>query len=225
MAKGKTLWEMLTGRWSTPVEFKFCNPLKARIGNAVMLNEVELRDLNFFIHEIREYRRTINGRQFLSADYVLLARPLHGADVLARLRLNPVADPDRAAGVTHDALLLRLYDETAYNEDLHNVVKDTTRKFQVLQDGRVQEEYHRVNDVTGSYRAHVSVIRDANKDGKVEMNEVAAVDVEYWDYWREATDEAGQPVTEFLFVEMNTSDGWFQLWRGRAIDPQKVLVM
>src|SRR5687767_14756910 len=99
MARGKTLWEMLKEAFSTsPVELKFYNPLKARVGNAVSVDTFDLREYNFFLQEIREYKRSIHGREFQLADYVLLARPLGGEDVLLRLRLNPVADASRVAG-------------------------------------------------------------------------------------------------------------------------------
>lgn len=224
MAKGKTLWEMLVEKLSGPVEQTVHNPLKAKIGSAVTVNELDWRDFNFFVREIREYRRTIGGKPFVFVDYVLLARPLGGDDVLARLRLNPVDDPDRHGGLTHHALLLRLCDELAYSEELHRVVTDSTKKFQVLQDGQLQEEYYRINDVADSYKAQVSVVKDANRDKKVERDEVEKLRLEYWDYWRETKDPAGLAVRQYLFVEMDADNGWFEIWRGHEIAPEQVLV-
>jgi hypothetical protein len=89
----------------------------------------------------------------------------------------------------------------------------------------VQEEYRRVNDVTGAYKAQVAVLADVNKDGKVTTDEVRKVVVEYWDYWREVKDAAGQPVPQYLFIELDTSSGWFQMWRGEPIDQRRVVVM
>src|SRR4051812_1186302 len=169
MARGKTLWEMLRAQFQSPVELKFYNPLQARIGNAVTINEVELRDLQFFLQEIREIKRQIGREQFLFADYVLRARPLGGEDVQVRLRLNPVGDPDRVAGLTHQVLLLRLEDELAYSEDFHRVVNDTTKRFQVLEEGEVKAEYWRINDVGTPYKAKVAVVKDTNRDQQVEM--------------------------------------------------------
>src|SRR5262249_47320007 len=115
MAKGKTLWEMLTAKITGPVELKYYNPLKAKIGNAVQINEIDWKDYSFFLKEIREYKRMIRGQDFPFADYVLLSRPLHGDDVWVRLRLNPVDDPGKVAGLTHNVLLLRLDDDLAYD--------------------------------------------------------------------------------------------------------------
>ncbi|HLJ91923.1 MAG TPA: hypothetical protein VKU02_01890 [Gemmataceae bacterium] len=225
MAKGKTLWEMLMAKLQGPVELHYYNPLKAKIGSSIMINEIDLRDYNFFIKEIRQYQRWIDGQQFLFVDYVLLARPLHGDDVWLRLRLNPVDDPEAAAGLTHTALLLRLYDEMAYDDGLYKVVTDTTKLFQVIENGQVTEEYGRINNVTTSYKAKLSILKDENKDGQVDEGEVKKENLEYWDYWRDTTDPVGQPVRQYLFVEMNSDSGWFQIWRGQEIDPQKVLVI
>jgi hypothetical protein len=79
--------------------------------------------------------------------------------------------------------------------------------------------------VTDSYKAEVSVLRDVNSDGRVDRDEVEKVRLEYWDYWRETKDEAGLPLRQYLFVEMDRDTGWFQLWRGQEIDPQRVLVI
>src|SRR5690349_12732606 len=134
MTRGRTLWEMLLDKLQRPAEFRYYNPLHARVGTAVTLDEVEWRDLNFFVVSIHEYKRTIGGQQFLFVDYVLVARPLGRDKVLVRLRLLPVDDPDQAAGLTHHVLLLQLDDDLPYDEGLHKVVNDGTKKFQVLQD-------------------------------------------------------------------------------------------
>jgi hypothetical protein len=131
----------------------------------------------------------------------------------------------RAGGLTHHALLLRLYDDLPYNEELHKVVNDTTKKLQMTANGQVVEEYWRINDVTSSYKAKVAVVKDANQKSKAAKDEIERVEVEYWDYWREVKDQAGQTSTQFLFVEMDTDNGWFQLWQGQEIDPQRVFVL
>jgi hypothetical protein len=218
---------MLTDKLRGPVEMRYYNPLRARVGSAVMINDVELKEHNFFVKEVRAYRRQVSGQEFPFADYVLLSRPLGGVDLWVRVRVIPLgsADADPGSGLTHHVLLLRMYDECAYNEELHKVVTDTTRLFQVIEDGKVTEEYRRVNDVTGSYQAEVAVIHDTDNDGRVDSDEVETQRLEYWDYAREVKDEAGQAVRQYLFVEMNAGNGWFQLWRGQDLDAQQVFVM
>src|SRR5262249_18836669 len=149
--KGKTLWEMLVANLQGPAELQFCNPLQAKVGSAVTLDEVELRDFHFFLREVREYKRAIGGQEFCFADYVLVARPVNAADVVFRLRLLPVDDPGRAEGVTHHALLLKQYDDLPYNENLHRAVTDTTKTFHVHEDGQEQAQFWRINDVGEAY--------------------------------------------------------------------------
>src|SRR5262245_8351034 len=192
MAKGRTLWEMLKEKFQGPVELRYCNPLRARVGGSVSIDDIDFHDLAFFIKEIREYKRRIEGSEFVFTDYVLLARPLKGNDVWVRLRLNPAEDADKAAGLSHNALVLRLDDELAYDKAFHDVVNDTTKKFEVRQDGNLVAEYWRINDVTGPHKATVTVVKDTNDDGRVDPDEVGTAKVEYWDYWRDTPDEAGQ---------------------------------
>jgi hypothetical protein len=225
MGRGRTLWEMLTDWAAGPVEFRYYNPLKARVGHAVDIDIIDWRDKGFFLREIREYKRLISGKKFLFADYVLLARPLGHDDIWLRLRLNPVSDAGRTGDASHHVLLLQLDHECEYNEELHNTVKARTGIFQITENGEVKEEFTRINDVRGSYKATVTIIRDDNQDRRVTSDEIEKRRLEYWDYWREISDDAGQPVTEFLFVEMDTEDGWFEIWRGKEIDPRKVAVL
>jgi hypothetical protein len=49
--------------------------------------------------------------------------------------------------------------------------------------------------------------------------------LEYWDYSRIVKDEANQKVEEFLFVEMDKDNGWFQLWRGAEVDSRNIVPM
>ena len=226
MARGKTLWEMLVEYFqSGPVELRFYNPLKAKVGSFVTFDEFDLKDLDFRVEELRESRRDIRGREFLSADYGLLARPLGKPEVPVRLRLNPVENPERAGGLTHYALLLRLDDEMAFTEDLHNILRDGTGEFRVLEDGEVKAVFTRVGGVLEPYRVRVAVVRDANFDQKVEKDEVERREIESWDYERETTGDGGVVKKEYLFVEMDRETGWFQIWRGHETDMQRALVV
>jgi hypothetical protein len=213
---GRTLWEMFTGLFDSPAANTFFNPLQAKPKAGFTIDDIEWRDRDFRLDEIRDYRRQIEGKEFAFADYVLVDRSLHGEEMRIRLRVNPVADP-AAAGISHHALLLKLEDDLAYNKELHAAVQSDTKVFQIHHDGGDTEEFSRLNNVADSYKAKVSILRDGKEAEKLQL--------EYWDYAREVPDAAGQPTTEYLFVEMNSDSGWFQLWRGSEVDPHKVVVM
>ncbi len=225
MTRGRTLWEILLDKFSGPSELHYYNPLKARIGVSVTIDTVEMRDLNFFLQEIREYKRRIGPQEFTFVDYSLLARPLHGDDVSMRLRLNPIADPQKAGGREYNVLMLRLDDEMEYAADFEKLLNDKTGLFQIRQDGVVKEEFQRMYGLKTPYQATVSYLRDVNQDHRIERDEIDTLELKYWDFSRQIKDEAGQPLEEYLFVEMDGQTGWIQIWCGCELDPRKVVVV
>ena len=218
--KGKTLWEMLCERvrgTGNGTGIAFDNPLDLRINSAVAVafaNGPEFADYDFAVQEIREYNRRIGGQEFRFTDYVLNGTNRKSFDAAqampARLRAVP-----NAAG-SHDTLLLRLYDEFAFAEDFLAVVKDTTGIFETKDDQTgATESFSRINDLRDSYEAAVLVVTATTPDGKAVPAKAAPAKIEYWDYWRDVDIGGGKSAKEFLFVEMNSDTGWFQIWRGR----------
>ena len=218
--KGKTLWEMLQERLhggGNGAGIAFANPLDLRVGSAVAVayaNGPEFADYNFATQEIREYTRRIEGQEFRFTDYVLRGINTKSPDaddtLAARLRVVP-----NQAGA-HDSLLLRLYDEFEFAEDFLGVVKDTTGLFKMTDDkSGAEETFSRINDLRESYQAVVLVVAETTPDGKGATGKVSPIKVEYWDYWRDVDIGGGKTAKEFVFVEMNSDTGWFQIWRGR----------
>lgn len=220
--KGKTLWEMLMQRLSNRgsgngAGIAFGNPLDLRVGSAVPVayaNGPEFAEFNFTVREIREYTRRIGGQDFCFTDYVLSGIQTKTPDadqtLAARLRVVP-----NQAGA-HDSLLLRLEDEFAFAEDFLGVVKDTTGIFEVKDDQSGDTEtFSRINDLRESYQAVVLAVSATTPEGKAAPGKTSPVKVEYWDFWRDADIGGGKTAKEFVFVEMNSDTGWFQIWRGR----------
>src|SRR6266446_8325217 len=216
--KGKTLWEMFTERvrgGGNGAGIAFANPLDLRVGSAVNVpysNGPELAAYDFSVQEIREYNRRIGGQDFRFTDYVLRGvnkKSFDANDVIAaRLRVVP-----NQAGA-HDSLLLRLYDEFAFAEDFLSVLKDTSGIFEATDDNSgIATMFSRVNDVRDSYEAALLLVSQTTPEGKAAKT--APLKLEYWDYWRDVDLGNGKSAKEFLFVEINSDTGWFQLWRGR----------
>jgi hypothetical protein len=184
------------------------NPLSAKCGSFVAVDELDFRGKEYRIVEIRQYDHAIGGRRFQLTDYVLRA----GEEVV-RLRVVP-------GGKQWRPMLLTLYDDLAYDQGLHDVVRDDTLKF-VVDDAEagLHEEYWRVEEVRDSYKARVTVL--CGNDASAPQS--AAAEVEYWDYWRD-TEVDGAKVTQYLYVEMNLDTGWFQIWRGMETDPERIMV-
>ncbi len=220
--KGKTLWEMLLDRVhgsgnGNGSGIAFYNPLDLRVNSAVNVpysNGPEFGNFEFEVKEIREYTRRIGKEDFKFTDYCITGvntKSFGAEDSLpARIR----AAPNKAGA--HDSLLLRLYDEFAFAEDFLGVVKDNTGIFEVTDDDSGEKTtFHRINDLRESYEAAVLAISETTPEGKAVPGKAKPVKVEYWDYWRDVDLGPGKSAKEFLFIEMNSDTGWFQIWRGR----------
>lgn len=218
--QGETLWEMLMERLrgsGNGAGIAFANPLDLRVGAPVPVayaNGPEFADYSFTVQEIRQYTRRIQGQEFHFTDYVLRGvntKTLDADDVMP-LRLRVV--PNQAGA--NDTLLLRLYDEFEFAEDFLAVLKDTTGLFKVTEDkSGAEATFSRINGLRGSYQAAVLVVAATTPDGKGATGKVSPAKVEYWDYWRDADIGGGKTAKEFVFIEMNSDTGWFQIWRGR----------
>jgi len=216
--QGKTLWEMFAGRLNgNGAAIAFSNPLDWRIGSPVTLahaNGPEFADYDCTVKEIREYLRQIGGREFVFTDYVLRSvnRKTFDTDDEMSARIRTVPNPAGA----HDSLLLTLYDEFAFAEDFLGVVKDTTGIFETTDDETgATDTFSRINDLQESYEAAVLIVSATTEDGKAPHAQTTRARIEYWDYWRDMGIGGGNTAKEFLFAELNSDTGWFQIWRGR----------
>jgi hypothetical protein len=218
--KGKTIWEMLVERLNRGTNgsgIAFDNPLDLRVGSAVNVpwsNGPEFPDYDFAVQEIREYTRHISGQDFRFTDYIIrgVNKKTFDAGDVKNCKLRVV--PNNAGA--HDSLLLQLYDEFEFAEDFLGVVKDDTGIFEMTDDkAGTKDTFSRINNLRSSYEAAVLVVSETTADGKAASAKASPIKVEYWDYWRDADLGQGKSAKEFVFVEMNSDSGWFQIWRGR----------
>jgi hypothetical protein len=218
--KGKTLWEMLTERLHKNTNgqgIAFANPKDLRVGSAVNIpfsNGPEMAGYDFAVQEIREYNRQIGGQEFRFTDYILKGVNTKSFEAEGGLVVKIRSMPNQAGG--QDSLLLRLYDEFAFAEDFLAVVKDDTGIFEVDDEkGDEKQTFTRINDLRDSYEAALLVVKETTPNGKAATGKTTPAKIEYWDYWRDAELAGGKTAKEFVFVEMNSDTGWFQIWRGR----------
>jgi hypothetical protein len=203
--------DKLLGRSAPPVPepAAIYNPLSAQCGSFVAVDVLDFRGKNYRIVEIQQYDPDLGGKHFPLVNYVV-----RFDEEVVRIRAVPFEERTKV-------MLLSVYDDRAYDEGLHNTVRDNTLKF-VVDDPQtgLHEEYWRVEDVRESYKARVTILRGSSADASPEISHA---EVEYWDYWRQ-TEVDGAKVTQYLYVEMNTNTGWFQIWRGMETDPGRILV-
>ena len=165
------------------------------------------------VAEIRQYS---GGPNCPKVDYLLVRNP----PGTPPLRLRVVPDHGGKRKVTHRPLVLTLLDSLPFNEGLLAVVQDDTKKFVIDDESEpgkhAHDEFWRVNDEYGSHVVGVNVL---SGDGKPEE-----ATVECWDYSR-LIEANGVEIEEFMFVEMNKADGWFEIWRGGEVSAGKIAVM
>lgn len=142
-------------------------------------------------------------------DYVLANNAGDGALVRLRLMRQDNADRSKAA-------VLTLYDRFRYSEQFHDVVRSDMNRLAVhdsaSEDGD-RAMFWRIRDVTASHASPVTIRRKAGPP--IHAN------VEFWDYSR-LTDVNGVEAEEFIFVEMNSADRAFEIWRGVAVTAGKI---
>lgn len=158
------------------------------------------------VAEIRQYA---GGPLQPMVDYVLESNP--GSPQI-RLRLLP-SETGKAR-----PLVLTLYDSLSYNEGLHDVVRDESATLRIHEDtdsANIHGDiFWRIYDVA------VSHVRSVNILSNIGVTDAA---VEYWHYSR-MTEIEGVETEEFIFVEMNKADGWFEIWRGVEVAADRIAV-
>lgn len=237
-----TLWEILNRKKQvtpvnappTPVETRYYNPLGLQIGNSVKVGTLDYEDYNFVLRSIREIKSTYNGQTSKIADYDILARPVNSDAIRLRLRLVPLAEPDK--DLTHDVLLLKFVADFDYDKDYHDGLAFDKNQG-VAQEG--DDTFWRVQDVKEPWEAKTASLADLDNSGKVDDSEVRNGSLTYWDFWRETQDADNQKVTEFYFVEMDgivhkndqgettnlEGSGKFDIWRGCKIAANRIKVI
>lgn len=194
-----------------PPEKQIYNPIGVKVGSSMQIDSLDTFGKNFFVEAVAAIVTKVGSQEFHMADYTLVCKPIEGDDITLRLR---VAE-DKNSTCGYKAMVLTLHDSLGYDEGLHGVLKQTdeTGKFQIDFDDKPSDVFPRCGGVHGSYKATTAKV---GKDGKTENS-----GMEYWDFSRMMTQD-GAEVEQYLFVEMNADNGWFELWKGNEIDPQRV---
>jgi hypothetical protein len=216
-----TAWQLLMKKLhpDPPQSKHVLNPFQAGIGASVELDKLDWRGKTFLVKEIREVSRPMETGDYKFVDYTLVCRAVGKDDVWVRLRLIPIEGADKHSDMTHNCLILSKYDEIKFDQAFRDLLNDP--EFSTQQDGVETGHFWRINDCKAPYDCSVKVVDEGN-DKQASVPSSAFL---LWDYWREHPDEAGQPTKEYLFVEMEKDNGFFTLWRGEDIDPQRVSVV
>jgi len=228
--RGRTVWEILVGSNkpdTTPLELKYYNPLKAKLGMSVTMEfEDNLSGINFFIEKIAVYKTITNGKEYLHTDYVLKGVTLDAPKPL-RVLLRLVKHEDSLNKLGCDLQVLQVMDEFPWDEGFYeNVLCNDARQFRVERDDAGNElrepiVYWRVDNVPDPYRADVTILSDQDGDGKVAEEELTRYSTTYWDYHREMDKSTA---LEYVWVEMDETKH-FVLYRGTQVTADQIMVI
>lgn len=229
---GRTLWQILTKQVPEEPDMvtQFFNPLNLKCGVLLTINTLELESLQFRVQALREIKREIEGEEFLLADYDLTATDVEGYTVERRLRVIPKGNDE------FTIILLDNLDSFGYNEEYHESLKHENNGGEVVEDAIddkgnlvvdeegevVQNIYWRINDHTTEWHASTSSLSDDDGSGKVEEDEIKEDSMFYWDFWRETKDAGDNTVLEHYYIEMDEDDGFFSIWIGPEVDPNRI---
>ena len=212
----KTLFEVFKSKQEAKImleeiESPLPNPLGLKFTSLVDIKAADYYDMSFKLTAIEEYTRNVDGEVFTFTDYRLEGRtdPLNAS----------VYIPVKLRCMDEDVLVLYSYESMAYSDDLNYILNDTERtgKFEITEDDGTVLAYVRVNGLKNHWDASVKKLIDADHDGKITKSDpVTESRIKYWDF---------QNGSDFLFVEMDKSTGWINMWRGGFVDPQAVIII
>lgn len=176
------------------------------LGDVLEIDAPATKSRRLIVAAIRQYAVGAVGPM---VDYVLNGDP---ESPQIRLRFQ------RNENAKLRPLVLTLYDSLAYNEGLLAVFRDDTAKLIIHDDINpaiiAGDIFWRIYDVKDS---HISSVNIRSKIGATDAT------IEYWDYSR-LIDIEGVEMEEFIFVEVNKADGWFEIWRGVEVAPDRIAV-
>ena len=194
------------------------NPLRMKIGSSVQLDVLDYREMTFFVQEVREVTQVVGSQKFPMPEYVLLARPLDGPERTIRLRLVPVKNaPKGSADLSHTVVLLSKYDELGWDQNFRDILNEN--EFVCNDNGTEVGRYWRINDVKNSWRYNVRTVDEKN-DKNPDVDYYKS-NYEVWDYWR-SFKEGEAEIREYLYVEMETDNKYFTIWKGEEINANSV---
>lgn len=230
--RGRTLLEILFG-WNKrvigPIEFQYHNPCKVKVGQTASFgHDPSLIDVNFTLQSIAVYETEANNQKFYQTAYILKGLGL-GMKKPVTLRLVLTPDDDTTNDLGHTMRVQQLYYEMSYDKDFHEgVLADPSGVFYVNSDDNDKPldppwTYARIDGVRDPYRVKLAVLKDADKDGEVEEDEIVHSFLTHWDF---ARDDAVDVLTsetyrQYLDIEMD-ENGRFMFYRSRDIDPSQV---
>lgn len=134
-------------------------------------------------------------------DYVLAYNAGDGSPMRLRIMRQESANRSKAA-------ILTLYDRFPYSKQFHDVARSDFKHLAVYDSNSEERDPSMFWRIRDAIESHVSPVKIRNR-----ARRPTHANVEFWDYSR-LTDVNGVEAEEFIFVELNSADRAFEVWRG-----------
>lgn len=205
-----TIWQMLMNFRKKPEEMSVHNPLKLLIGSRILIDTVDLANDICKIVSIREINTKINNKNNKFTDYEL--KLSNNENSLLRVSENENGN---------HFILLKKLDSFPYNKEYHEGLKFENNNGEAMEGDAT---YWRIDDCQSEWIASVAYLKDINKDGKIQSEEIDKSNLTYWDFYRQTENEVGTEYIEYYFVEMDEY-GVFTIWIGSEIDQTRITTL
>ena len=186
----------------------FFNPINFQIGGVIKLNIIDFMDQRFYPNEIREHKLLDSNKM---TDYFLDSNTI--------LRVVPESSEEHPKG--YRSVLLHLDDSFEYSQEFYDMLHVNNKDENVFNiddesdpNNIKREQFWRINDVKSPVDSNINVFTS---------NDTREDTLKFWDYSR-ITNVDSVETEEFLYIEMNGSDGWFLIWRGFEISVDRIEV-
>ena len=228
--RGRTLFEILTGRNKKdqrPVEFQHHNPLKAKVGGFITIDEEpDVADIRFSVDAIAVYETKIGSKSFFHTDYYLKGTALDASEPI-RYRLRLIADENVENKLRCRIQLLRLYttmeQQEAEESNFASVLSDPEGVFYIDYDDEGNQytkeqrpTYWRIKGIIDPYHASVVFMKDTDGNGSIDDEELERSNMTSWEYHRDTTVDSVK-TREYLSIEMNDETGFYTFLRGGEV--------
>lgn len=196
------------------VEDKIFNPLNAACGRFVELTTFE-ETKTFEITEMSEFERNISRETFKFTDYQIEDGP-----VMKIIRVNPGStyDPKSSAVLKGaDTLLLKLLYSGEFDEGIQDAVR--CQEFYNNIDENTRITYYSLKAGREGFSANLRTVK--KNDPNVKYNSI-----KYWDFFRKPDPSKGEFNSDdiFLFVEIDQTDGFINMWEGSKLSEGEIKI-
>lgn len=178
------------------------NPLNLKINSAVIIDTYPFELMLFQVSSINSMTVHFDSEPDKQmTDYIL-------SDMS---KLNTLDSEHKIKALDNRYCFLSLIEEHEYSEELLEVFNSD---FISRVENDLEVDYEKCH--RRPYQISIKNIRDRNGDGKITRSELINKDQQMWQFRLQDTDK-------YIFVELDKSNGWIEVWEGFELPKNFIL--